>query len=265
MDSAVRRSFWNLLKQEKKGRHILLTTHSSQEADSLADQIGFMADGELKCCGSSVFLRKRFGNYRLVCVKKDDCRSSTTTKFLDSYFPGITIETETESQFSYVLSCDRAYKFGRVFERFETLYGPQMKLKSFSISIVTTEAAFRQFNKNLETDESPTNSFQNEGNSDSSCLCGIVLIPFQIFAILEKRFLCGVRDWLSFLLYNMIVIILLVPIVFDLNLHYVMNRRNVPPLDLSMDTYKNSYCFFEHNDKIPSLPSQQLSIEVQNK
>lgn len=42
---------WQLIKRIKKGRIILLTTHSMDEADVLGDRIAIMANGSLKCCG----------------------------------------------------------------------------------------------------------------------------------------------------------------------------------------------------------------------
>jgi ABC-type multidrug transport system ATPase subunit len=41
-------------------------------ADLLGDRIAIMADGELKCCGSSLFLKRHYGvGYTLVVVRQD--------------------------------------------------------------------------------------------------------------------------------------------------------------------------------------------------
>lgn len=42
---------WQLIKKVKKGRIVLLTTHSMDEAEALGDRIAIMANGSLKCCG----------------------------------------------------------------------------------------------------------------------------------------------------------------------------------------------------------------------
>ena len=45
---------------------MVLTTHFMDEADILGDRIGIMANGTLLCCGSSLFLKNKFGvGYRL--------------------------------------------------------------------------------------------------------------------------------------------------------------------------------------------------------
>lgn len=73
MDPAARRQLWNMLLKEKAGRTILLTTHFMDEADVLGDRIGIMCDGELRCYGTSFFLKKFYGcGYKLVgCLTND--------------------------------------------------------------------------------------------------------------------------------------------------------------------------------------------------
>ena len=67
MDPSARRQLWDLLQSEKIGRTLLLTTHFMDEADVLGDRIAIMCDGELKCHGTSFFLKKKYGSgYRLV-------------------------------------------------------------------------------------------------------------------------------------------------------------------------------------------------------
>lgn len=68
MDPAARRQLWDMLLKEKVGRTILLTTHFMDEADVLGDRIAIMCDGELRCYGTSFFLKKYYGcGYKLVC------------------------------------------------------------------------------------------------------------------------------------------------------------------------------------------------------
>ena len=39
-----------------------MTTHHMEEADILADRIAIMAEGSLKCVGSPLFLKNRYGS-----------------------------------------------------------------------------------------------------------------------------------------------------------------------------------------------------------
>lgn len=61
MDPRSRRHLWALLKNKKAGRIILLTTHFMDEADILADRKAIVSGGKLKCCGSSLYLKTKFG------------------------------------------------------------------------------------------------------------------------------------------------------------------------------------------------------------
>lgn len=61
MDTTTRRRFWEMLKQYKKDKIIILTTHYMDEADILGDRICILAEGVVQCCGSSLFLKNRFG------------------------------------------------------------------------------------------------------------------------------------------------------------------------------------------------------------
>nr|XP_006817327.1 PREDICTED: ATP-binding cassette sub-family A member 2-like [Saccoglossus kowalevskii] len=71
VDPYARRAIWDLLMKYKHGRTILLSTHHMDEADLLGDRIAIIANGQLKCCGSSLFLKSNYGNgYKLTIVKK---------------------------------------------------------------------------------------------------------------------------------------------------------------------------------------------------
>ena len=71
VDPYARRQIWELLLKYKQGRTILLSTHHMDEADILGDRIAIVSSGQLKCCGSSLFLKSFYGEgYHLIIVKK---------------------------------------------------------------------------------------------------------------------------------------------------------------------------------------------------
>jgi len=72
MDPFARRFTWNVIRQYRENRIIVLTTHFMDEADLLGDRIAIMAAGQLRCCGSSLFLKKQYGvGYQLTIVKSN--------------------------------------------------------------------------------------------------------------------------------------------------------------------------------------------------
>jgi len=61
MDREARRQMWDILQSQRAGRTVILSTHFMDEADMLGDRIAVMADGELQCYGSSMFLKNAYG------------------------------------------------------------------------------------------------------------------------------------------------------------------------------------------------------------
>lgn len=67
-----------MLKEYKKDRIILLTTHYMDEADIIGDRIAIMSSGKLKCAGSSIFLKNRFGaGYNFSVLRSDSAADSS--------------------------------------------------------------------------------------------------------------------------------------------------------------------------------------------
>ena len=60
LDPYSRRNIWEILRRYKRGRAVLYTTHYLDEAEIVSDRIGILADGVLRCSGSSLFLKTRF-------------------------------------------------------------------------------------------------------------------------------------------------------------------------------------------------------------
>ncbi|CAI5466645.1 unnamed protein product [Closterium sp. Yama58-4] len=68
MDPVSRRHVWDIMERAKRGRAIVLTTHSMEEADILGDRIAIMAKGRMRCIGTSIHLKNRFGAGFVVTV-----------------------------------------------------------------------------------------------------------------------------------------------------------------------------------------------------
>ncbi|KAF1784142.1 P-loop containing nucleoside triphosphate hydrolase [Phytophthora cactorum] len=87
MDPYSRRSTWEILMNNRQNRVIVLTTHFMDEADILGDRIAIMAEGELRCCGSALYLKNQFGvGYNLTIVKEENCDDSKVIDFVSRTF-----------------------------------------------------------------------------------------------------------------------------------------------------------------------------------
>ena len=117
MDLGARRNLWDMLKSYKKDRIIVLTTHYMDEADVLGDRIGIMCKGTLRCVGSSLFLKNRFGvGYKITFVKKRRKVHPDLESFVASYFSGVQKATEVHEEISYIIPKNQAQNFGGFFD-----------------------------------------------------------------------------------------------------------------------------------------------------
>ena len=56
------------------------------EADLLGDRIAIIAQGQLKCCGSSLFLKRKIGSgYYLTLVREDGGDGTVITSLVSVY------------------------------------------------------------------------------------------------------------------------------------------------------------------------------------
>lgn len=68
LDAKSKRVMWKTLSGLKEGRSMVLTTHSMEEADALADRAGVMS-GRMLALGTCEALRRRWGDvWRVQCV-----------------------------------------------------------------------------------------------------------------------------------------------------------------------------------------------------
>lgn len=64
LDVLARRELWQIISALKGSITVILTTHYMEEAESLADRVGIMADGKLRVCGTPQELMEISGQTR---------------------------------------------------------------------------------------------------------------------------------------------------------------------------------------------------------
>ena len=62
MDPCTRREVWDMIEKCKKGRVILLTTHSMEEADILGDRVCVMSHGRIQALGTTLRMKNLHGS-----------------------------------------------------------------------------------------------------------------------------------------------------------------------------------------------------------
>ena len=119
MDPHSRRKVWKLIESMKGSRAILLTTHSMEEADALADRIAIMANGQLRCVGDSLKLKRKYGagyNLNLVIIpeKINDLR-----KMIKQYVPDAFEASNNAGSVIYTILPEKISELGDLLEAIE--------------------------------------------------------------------------------------------------------------------------------------------------
>ena len=100
MDPEARRGMWDTLQVMKEGRTIMLTTHFMEEADVLGDRIAIMSDGQVKCCGSPMFLKTNLGaGYSLTVTKDSSTLSEPILQLVQKHISTSKIKNSNSSEF----------------------------------------------------------------------------------------------------------------------------------------------------------------------
>ena len=220
MDLTARRHMWDMLKNSKNGKIIILTTHYMEEADVLADRIAIMSDGKLRCCGSSLFLKNRYGvGYYLTMVKKQDAikNSKKIIEFVTRYVTGANLMTDYHGEITFQLPNSSAHEFIKFFEDLDKGLD-DLGLLSYSISATTLEEVFLRVARG--DDETLKKQEENGEKEENSPLLqnNFVLIKDRIvgslafnhfLALTKKRIITTKRD-VKTLLFEIGIPILLV-------------------------------------------------------
>lgn len=107
MDAGSMREVWNLINSMKGGRVIVLTTHSMEEADALADNIALMAGGKLRCIGDSLTLKNKYGaGYNLTIVSQEGMVTQVQDLVNEHMGSAATLSTEDAGNMIFVIDPD---------------------------------------------------------------------------------------------------------------------------------------------------------------
>ncbi|CAD8078681.1 unnamed protein product [Paramecium primaurelia] len=143
MDTSARRYIWEMLKNYKEDRIIVLTTHFMDEADFLGDRIGIMGEGKLQCSGSSVFLKNQFGNgYNLTIVKESTLADSEPIiEAIQKVCPESILISKVSAEILLQLPLQAIQKFPSLFAELDKNL-KSLHIQSYGISITTLEEVF---------------------------------------------------------------------------------------------------------------------------
>uniref|UniRef100_A0A8C3CZF0 ATP binding cassette subfamily A member 12 n=1 Tax=Cairina moschata TaxID=8855 RepID=A0A8C3CZF0_CAIMO len=161
VDPCSRRSIWEIISKNKKGRTIILSTHHLDEAEVLSDRIAFLEHGGLKCCGSPFYLKETFGDgYHLTLTKKKvslpltRCDTAAVTSLIQSHLPEAYLKEDIGGELVYVLPPFKSTVSGAyqaLLRALDTSLS-DLHLGCYGISNTTVEEVFLNLTKELEKD-----------------------------------------------------------------------------------------------------------------
>uniref|UniRef100_A0A8C4MPU7 ATP binding cassette subfamily A member 9 n=1 Tax=Equus asinus asinus TaxID=83772 RepID=A0A8C4MPU7_EQUAS len=200
-DPLSRHQVWNLLKERKSDRVILFSTQFMDEADILADRKVFISNGRLKCAGSSLFLKKKWGiGYHLSLHLNEMCNPDSITSLVKHHIPDAKLTAQSEEKLVYILPLERTNKFPDLYRDLDRC--SNQGIESYGVAMTTLNEVFLKLEGKSSLDESE----QQEMNTDTGRLVeleqvlssfnetkkvvsGLALWRQQLCAIAKVRFL----------------------------------------------------------------------------
>lgn len=135
---------WEILEAERaKGRAILLTTHSMEEADTLCTRIGIMVGGVLRSIGTQAHLKSKHGDgYRLTCTVPSENSSIDQEVLREEICPSACLVHSFSKSRVYILPTEST----ELSTMFECLTDPSrlaaLGIQQWGLSQTTLEEAF---------------------------------------------------------------------------------------------------------------------------
>eukprot|EP00347_Sterkiella_histriomuscorum_P015355 403357331 len=219
LDPIVRDQVWNLIKDLKKDRCILMTTQHLEEAEQLADNLALLETGKLVALGTVDEIKKKYGvGYNL------KVQSSTHGQFLSQDLIQQVIEIvkqivptsyqrqndfKTQHSLEFVMQINQQNLYPQLFRELENI--PEIQYK---VILTSLEDAFLNFSnlKNHGNQEQVQNEIKPIPFDQSQINQN--LIQSQMKAILLKRWFNFKRDWRMWILLFLPLIIVSIVISY---------------------------------------------------
>jgi len=142
MDPYSRRFTWNVIRNMREDRTIILTTHFMDEADLLGDRIAIMAEGKLRCAGSSLYLKSQFGvGYTLAIEKGPGFNDRTVKGLVSKYVPENNEISNVGTEIVMQLPLNASENFQSLFEQFDDRK-KELNIVNYGVSVTTLEEVF---------------------------------------------------------------------------------------------------------------------------
>ncbi|TMW68214.1 hypothetical protein Poli38472_007886 [Pythium oligandrum] len=182
MDPYSRRSTWEILLNNRQNR---------------------VMEGQLRCCGSSLFLKNRYGaGYNFTLVKREKCDEKQLIGFITTRVPRAKVLSNVGAEIAFQLPLDCSSEFPLLFEALDDQL-ETLGVLSYGISVTTMEEVFIKVAEADDEDNQHTLK-KDAGSPDAvstgpsspsiANLTGMTMFFVHLHALLFKRFRVAKRD-----------------------------------------------------------------------
>uniref|UniRef100_A0A8D3DMQ5 Cholesterol transporter ABCA5 n=1 Tax=Scophthalmus maximus TaxID=52904 RepID=A0A8D3DMQ5_SCOMX len=171
MDPCSRHQVWSLLKSRRAGRVTVLSTHFMDEADILADRKAVISQGQLKCVGSSMYLKIKCGvGYHLRMSINERCEADDITSLVKQHVPKAKLSQQHEAELTFTLPFESMDTFSGLFSELDCQ--PNLGVVNYGVSMTTLEDVFLRLEAEAEVDQAGDvfNREQAEDEGDTASL-----------------------------------------------------------------------------------------------
>ncbi|XP_064479693.1 phospholipid-transporting ATPase ABCA3-like [Ornithodoros turicata] len=147
LDPAARSELWTMLLTLRRRRSILLSTHSMEEADTLADHMAILVKGKMACWGTPSFLGAIFSGGYEVHIEIEDSKAQVQEimEVVEGTCPDATVNKETTTELRIALGTSDSEGFEEMFKSLEQR-ALKFGIKKMLISMISIEQVFVNVN-----------------------------------------------------------------------------------------------------------------------
>uniref|UniRef100_A0A673I5W9 Cholesterol transporter ABCA5 n=1 Tax=Sinocyclocheilus rhinocerous TaxID=307959 RepID=A0A673I5W9_9TELE len=165
MDPVSRHQVWSLLQSRRAGRVTVLSTHYMDEADILADRKAVISQGQLKCVGSSLYLKTKCGvGYHLRMSVTEGCEVENITSLVKQHVPKAQLSRQQEAELTFTLPFESIDTFPGLFVELDCR--PDLGIINYGVSMTTLEDVFLRLEAEAEVDQADYSVFNQEKLED---------------------------------------------------------------------------------------------------
>ncbi|NXH67312.1 ABCAA protein, partial [Hydrobates tethys] len=294
LDPLSRHQVWSLLKEHRAGQVILFSTQFMDEADILADRKAFISQGRLKCVGSSLFLKKKWGiGYHLRIHISESCDLENVTSLVKRYIPGVIFSGHSQYELRYKLPLENVNKFPDLFSGLDSC--SDQGIINCGVSMTTLEDVFLRLEEEAAVDQEDERVLGEEwaeagprcpdetepgslllSDTGKVAVGGLALWRQQVSAMAWVHFLKLKSSGKNLRAILLLYVVFLLPLLLQLSLTAVWKSVNIWELSsaryflpLGKRAHLETTSLLVHNntgvgieDFIHALESQDLTVEI---